>query len=85
MDAYFLRGSEGEILLVFRSSDPETILGIITRLAACRDREIRPAAQELELEFYRRQENNNGSPRDTGKVESRHKKKGSNGRRGNAK
>jgi hypothetical protein len=65
LGAYFLRGVSGETILVFRTLNDETLLRIIQRLAASRDKEIRGVANQLELEWFRRQQEqgNNGSTR----------------------
>ena len=55
LGAYFLNGVSGDTILVFKDSDDETLLRIITKLKASRDKEIRAVADKLELEWYRRQ------------------------------
>jgi hypothetical protein len=52
IEGYFLTGANDETLLVLRSEDPESILKVITRLAASRDKEIKGLAQKLELLWY---------------------------------
>jgi hypothetical protein len=56
LGAYFLRGVTDDNILVFRTPDDETLLRIIQRLAASRDKEIRGVAKKLELEWFRRQQ-----------------------------
>lgn len=55
IEGYFLTGVDGEHLLVLRSGDSETILKVITRLAASRDKEIKGLANKLELLWYEKE------------------------------
>lgn len=55
IEGYFLTGVNEETLLVLRSEDPESILKVITRLAASRDKEIKGLAQKLELLWYEKE------------------------------
>lgn len=55
IDAYMLQGISGEDLLVFRSDDPEALLGIIQRLGRTRNKELKQIALRLEEEWFRRE------------------------------
>ncbi|QWT29954.1 hypothetical protein SEA_SHAM_60 [Streptomyces phage Sham] len=58
VNGYFLRGINEDNILVFRSDDPEELLRIIKRLCASRDKQIRALAQQLEIDWYSRDNNN---------------------------
>ena len=55
IDAYTLRGISGEDVLVFRSDDPEVLLGIIQRLMRTRNKELKAIATQLEMEWFKRE------------------------------
>jgi hypothetical protein len=55
IDAYQLQGISGESILVFRSDDPEALLGIITRLTRVSNKELKKIALQLEEEWYLRE------------------------------
>lgn len=56
MIGYFLKGVKDDNILVFRSDDPEELLRVIQRLAACRDKQIKAVAQKLELDWFASQQ-----------------------------
>lgn len=55
IDAYTLRGISGEDVLVFRSDDPELLLGIIQRLMRTRNKELKALALKLEQQWFERE------------------------------
>jgi hypothetical protein len=84
LGAYFLNGVSDESILVFRTSDQEDIIRIITRLKASRDKEIRALAEALELMWFERQytketTNDNETRRISGGTRSKNRQARKNG------
>jgi len=74
MDGYVLHGTDGEILLVVKSTYEEEILHLIERMLASRRKDVKELAWELEKSLY-----DNRSTRDTSKTRSKDKSKSTNG------
>lgn len=51
MEGYFLRGADGERLLVIRSTNDDLLCSIIQRLSKMRHKEIKELGRALEEEF----------------------------------
>jgi hypothetical protein len=52
VNGYFLKGSNGEHILVFRSKDEECLLLILRKLQTGRNKELKMLAERLETDWY---------------------------------
>jgi hypothetical protein len=71
ISGYFLEGVDGELLMVIRSYDEETMYSIIKKIESMRSPEIKKLAEILEMHFNERDSNGG----DSSKARSQDKKK----------
>jgi hypothetical protein len=64
-NGYFLRGLDQEMILVIRSPEEETLMKIIKKIQACRDKELKELGLALEKSFYEGRDTSTSRPKNT--------------------